>query len=250
MSKIGFIETIKKAFNKEDKTDPMEQSLGKLGIKIQADKKLNQRLLALQALLDEMQEPIGYNAEKDIMVKLEPVEYIDELRIRLEKLNRAVHSLAAPFYRSGSNANFRQLMDGWHLIYALSSDWIHVVHDRVVAIQQNGGKTTKSQTENEKEQQQEKEIASIGTIDIGTLVRRLQAVLSMHIFQDGLLILSESYLTEDVAPSYTTIIQTMTPPQFGRTMPTSGGEISETYEAGKPKGGPYNKVLSSQVDDE
>jgi len=37
-------------------------------------------------------------------------------------------------------------------------------------------------------------------------------------------------------------------PGYGGTMPTSGGAISQTYEP-KPKGGPYEKEMSSRVEE-
>lgn len=163
----------------------MGDQLGALGITLLQDKKLAQRLEAVQSLFDDLEAKITTD---------EPLAYIAELNRRLDMLNRAIHSLASPYYRSGSNANFRQMMEGWTLWHSLAKTWISSIEDRIRTVYVTNG--------------QKQDLPNIASIDIETLVRRLHSVLVMHVFQDGLLVLAESYLAEDVGPSTATVVQT------------------------------------------
>jgi len=182
---VGFIDSLKKALGKQVKGKEVGEELAGLGVKVLLDKKLSDRLLAVQELFDDLEAEI---------TAANPLAYIAELNRRLDMLNRAIHSLASPYYRSGSNANFRQMMEGWTLWHALAKTWISSVEDRIQTVYVTNG--------------QKQALSKIASIDIETLVRRLHSVLVMHVFQDGMLVLAESYLSEDVAPSTATVVQT------------------------------------------
>ncbi len=59
------------------------------------------------------------------------------------------------------------------------------------------------------------------TIDVNIMVRQLHSVIMKHIFKLGFFILTVSYLEQDVAPAYATIIQSIPPMGAGRVTPTS-----------------------------
>jgi len=182
---MGFIDTIKKNLHLETEGKDQAEELSSMGLKVLQDKKMAYRITAIQALFDDLAAEIPDNTK--------PQDYVIELSKRLDLLNRGIHSLASPYYRSGSNAAFRQLMEGWTLWNALAKTWISSVEDRIKNVSVNNG---------------DSDLSKITAIDIETLVRRLQHVLEMHVFQDGMLVLAESYLTEDVAPTHATIVQT------------------------------------------
>ena len=65
-------------------------------------------------------------------------------------------------------------------------------------------------------------------------------------------LLDMSWSDKDVTPDTPVLMETkmqqVVQPGYGGTMPTSGGAISQTYEP-KPKGGPYEKEMSSRVEE-
>ena len=203
---MGFIQKIKETFGGTKQEKPVEKSLEGLGISVLQDKKLKEKLDTLQELFDELESEI---TEPD------PLKYVGKLHDRLKMLNRAIHSLAFPNYRAGTITLFRELLEGWVLWNSLAEYWLNAVEDRITAI-------TEPEPGKEKEKTQQKPVAlnkeventmrkllQVTAIDVWTLVRRLHTVFQMHVFQDGQLVLAESYLREDVAPSHATIIKTV-----------------------------------------
>ena len=190
---MGFIESAKKFFGKSDEK-PLQESLEGIGIKILADQKLKARINLLQELMDDL---------KDEIKLTDPSSYVVELDKRLEMLNRAIHTLAAPYYRSGSNPAFRQMMEGWVLWFALAKNWVHVIQDRIKSIYIDYEKPKTKR---------------LATIEIRNLVRRLHSVLLMHVFQDGMLVLAESYLNADVSATQAIVVKTLPPPRLREDM--------------------------------
>lgn len=201
---MGFKETLKSIWSGSKKEPEVGNKLEGLGITILLDKKLAEKQLALQTMFDDLEDDIDTT---------NPLEYLEELDKRLKMLNRAIHSLASPFYRAGTNANFREMMEGWVLWFAVGEYCIHAVEDRIKSIYVIEDKT-EGQTEQELINRKasatmNKSLASVTAIDVWTLVRRLHTVLQLHVFQDGMLVMAESYLNQDVAPSTATIVKTM-----------------------------------------
>lgn len=195
---MGFREKLGEMFGGSKKEKPIEQSLEKWGLKVIADKKLHDRLAALQVFFDELDADITEDT---------PLEYLGELKTRQEKLNRAIHSLAVPYYRAGSSAQFRELMEGWQLWHSLALYWLNAIEDRITGIQEdhNGHNGTE-----DKANTALLPLLKVTTIDIETLVRRIHTVLQLHVWQDGQLVMAESYQNLDVSGSGATIIKTMT----------------------------------------
>lgn len=204
---MGFTQKLKEVFNRTKKEPEVATKLEGLGVTILKDKKLADKLELLQALFDDL--------EADIETT-NPLTYLLKLEGKQKTLNRAVHSLAAPYYRSGTIANFRLMMEGWALLNALAEYWIHAVEDRIKTIYVIESKTDlEGQNEQELIDQKatetiRKTLASVTAIDVWTLVRRLHTVLLFHIFQDGMYVLAVSYLQQDVAPTTATVIKTLT----------------------------------------
>ena len=186
---MGFKETWNRIIKGETGQKDKRDQLADVGLTVLQDTKLAERQQALQALFEELNTEI---------TTTEPIAYVEKLNERLDLVNRAIHSLASPYYRSGSNPPFRQLMEGWTLWYALAKTWISAVQDRI-----------RNVTVHDAASNQVNDLAKITAIDIETLVRRLHHVLEMHVFQDGMLVLAESYLSEDVAPANATVVQTV-----------------------------------------
>jgi len=201
---MGFKESLKGIFGGSKKEPEVGTKLEGLGITILKDKKLAEKQLALQTMFDELEDEI---------ITENPLEYLEELETRLKTLNRAIHSLASPFYRAGTNANFREMMEGWVLWYAMGEYCIHAVEDRIKSIyvidDKTEGQTEQGLIDRKASATMNKNLASVTAIDVWTLVRRLHTVLQLHVFQDGMLVMAESYLNQDVAPSTATIVKTM-----------------------------------------
>jgi len=95
-----YVQAFKKARGYGEEKQPLEQSLERLGINVLLDRKLEQKLEALQRLYDMLEEEIE---TKD------PLEYLNILNTRLKMLNRAIHSLSAPSYKASTYAAFKDL---------------------------------------------------------------------------------------------------------------------------------------------
>jgi len=201
---MGLKETLKSIWSGSKKEPEVGDKLEGLGITIIQDKKLAEKQLALQTMFDDL--------EADIDTR-NPLEYLEELEKRLKTLNRAIHSLASPFYRAGTNANFREMMEGWVLWFAVGEYCIHAVEDRIKSIyvieHKVEGQTEQQLIDRKASATINKSLASVTAIDVWTLVRRLHTVLQLHVFQDGMLVMAESYLNQDVAPSTATIVKTI-----------------------------------------
>lgn len=187
---MGFRQKLGEIFSGDPKEKPMEQSLESWGLKLIADKKLKERLEALQLFFDEL--------EADIEAT-DPLKYLEELIARQEKLNRAIHSLAMPFYRAGTLKTFRELMEGWQLWNSLAIYWLEAIQDRIESIRE----------EQKEKGNKDPTLLRITTIDIATLVRRIHSVLQLHVWQDGQVVLAGSYLNADVSASHVAIIKTL-----------------------------------------
>ena len=201
---MGFKETLKSMWSKSTKEPEVGNKLEGLGITILQDKKLAEKQLALQSLFNDL--------EADIDTE-NPLDYLEELDKRLNKLNRAIHSLASPYYRAGTNANFREMMEGWVLWFAVAEYCVHAVEDRIQSIyvieDKTEGQTEQDLIDRKASATMKRSLASVTAIDVWTLVRRLHTVLQLHVFQDGMLVMAESYLSQDVAPSSATIVKTV-----------------------------------------
>jgi len=198
---LGFRDTLRKVLKGQTEGREETDEMATQGVTILQDKKLAARLQALQSLFDELEAEI---------TAATPIAYIEELDKRLSMLNRAIHSLAAPYYRAGTNPAFREMVEGWTLWHSLAKTWIGAVKDRVMAVTMQEGKNGKSQSllNNMDTSADKLGLASITAIDIETLVRRLHHVMIMHVFQDGMLVLAGSFLGEDVAPSHAIVVKT------------------------------------------
>jgi len=207
-----YVERFKKALGYGEEKKSMEQSLERLGINVLLDRKLEQKLEALQTLYDMLEEEIE---TKD------PLEYLNILNTRLKMLNRAIHSLSAPSYKASTYGAFKDLLDGWVMWNSVAEYCIEAVRDRIMNLMEpkpkekqkaNGDNThepSDAQIIHDEVMETMRKILQVTAIDVWTLVRRLHSVLQLHVFQDAQLVLALSYLREDVAPAHATIVKTI-----------------------------------------
>lgn len=172
---MTFTKKLKEVFGYGEKPKAIEENLKQWGLNVLQDQKLEKKLLALQELFDELEAEITTE---------DPVEYVKELDKRLKMLNRAIHSLAAPNYRSGTFPAFRQMIEGWVLWNSLAEYWIHAVQDRIKGITKPNGNGQQNEATEPKPDSFMSELQVI-TLDVWTLVRRLHTVLQMHVFRMG-----------------------------------------------------------------
>jgi len=261
---MGFKEALKSYLDTEVDKPSIEDEFKRLGITVMADRKFAERQRLLGLLLDDMDT----EAEHE-----EPKEYVKNLKTLLNNVNRGIHVLAAPYYQGLDNMKYHRLMRGWSTLHKLAKLCISTVEARIKGVQtQNPNNNEESNGEGEPEElevseesEETEEYEDLRKlydlfpeltdtrdtiIDIKTLVQRLATVLDIHVFNDAHLILLQAYSGADVRERWATVINQ--PPAwgtgggFGTTMPTSGGDVSETYPR-KPQGGPYPETRSSKV---
>jgi len=206
------------------KSPEIEADLKALGISVIADKKFAERQEEIQAIFDLM--------EKDIDAE-DPEDYVEKIKEKLDAVNRGIISLAAPYYRSLDNTRYGILMEGWSIWARLASSWVQTIQNRILTVKEemtetgnNGAKSnpteeTDVEEEKAKETKMDKGLLKTALINMWILVKRLEAVLDYHVFQDAQLILMRSYGGGDVGHGIAVTVQTLSrggfsPADYGR----------------------------------
>ena len=217
---MGFADKLKEWLQKEEKEPEPIDRFEKIGIQVLTDKRLFHRVKLLHALHEEL--------ERRISEELTPDERLEELRRRLQLLNKALKTLATPYGRAGDNPVYREAMHGWEMLYAIAMDIINTVDyiikssaekkiEAKIIDRHDVIKEIKRQLELAGEAKIE---ATIEThqlltfkIDLREIVRKLESFLQVEVFPYAFLIMDVSFYEKDVTPSYAAIIQNYYPPQ-------------------------------------
>lgn len=224
---MGLKEAFSKIFKSQEKEKTVEQRLSKLGIDVVSDRKLEQRIRLTDLLHDELEKPIETE---------DPLERIEILRDRLQTVNRALKVISVPYGRAGDFDRFRFAMMGWESLYSVSMDIINTVEgmiknvltgqeqmensvlnveeaEKTVEQLLNNGKANSKQIVQAllNNSRQETYYARFLKMNVAELERKLESFLQVEVFPYAFLIADVSYYDRDVAPSYTTIVQSYGP---------------------------------------
>lgn len=186
---MGTISDRLKAMFSGGKEPKIEEDLKHLGISVITDKKFSERQLEIQAILDLIEIEID---------KAEPEDYIEDIHKKLNAVNRGVVSLAAPYYKSLDNTKYSTLMEGWSLWAKLALSWVQTVRGRIL--------TVKEEMEAQ-EMEISKPLLEKALINTWIIIKRLEAVLDYHVYQDAQLILMRSYGKDEVGHGIAVAIQ-------------------------------------------
>ena len=108
-----------------------------------------------------------------------PEKRVSTLAEYIHKINEKLHNLAVPYGRAGSEAWYARAMDGWSVIHTRTLDMVRSVQRMMKAV-----------TESQKAE----------------LEHKLLTFFTNFYVQHALFIAEISWMREDVAPSYTAVI--------------------------------------------
>jgi hypothetical protein len=195
--------------------DFQEQTLGKRGVEIARDQKLEHRIALLIRLEEEVSKPI---TETDQLKRLE------KMREKLHLLNHGIFQISWPYARGASDQRFGKAIDGWtSKVYPIAESWIL-----------QGMKMLQQKTVEQKKAQEDEQVYSelgenIGNLETGDIEMQLQFLernLETYVHSEAFFLLALPFLDKDVSPQAVTVIQTMISPK---------GAIPSFYEDGLQK---------------
>jgi len=235
---LGLKEEIASLFRKKEKAPSPQEEIGRLGLKILSDKKLDERTRLVNMLHEEFDKPVDEVLK--VLKKGEeatPLDYVKVLRDRLQVMNRLMKIVSVPYGRAGRNEAFREALQAWEILYGLTVDMIDTVENVIKSAMQEqqeertveatvltetelasriermiskvkSGEKVETQTLLE-ELTSETENVTLLTlkINIGELLRKLESFMKVEVYPFGFMIMNSSYFPEDVAPAYATVIQ-------------------------------------------
>ena len=231
---MGLKESFNKFFKKQASEENVEERISRLGIDVVSDRKLSNRIQLINTLHDIIEAPI----EVDNVL-----ERLAIMRERLQAVNRGLKVVSVPYGRAGDNDMYREAMRGWERLYSVAMDVINTVEQMIqsasnsetvetavldpeVAEQQinvllEKGNVQASQIVQKLTEKSRTENFLVTTfkINVEELERKLESFLQVEVYPYAFLIMDVSYYSKDVAPAYTTVIQTIGQPYINPREP-------------------------------
>ena len=230
---MGLKESFSKFFKKQTSEENVEERISRLGIDVVSDRKLSDRINLINEMLDAIESPL----ESDNVY-----DRIEEIKERLQFVNRGLKIIAVPYGRAGDNVVYREAMRGWETLYSVSIDIIELVRDMVYSalmnktefvsivdwekMDENTKKILQVLERNKLIKIEDKQLVQVLAdgrtqvmpvqtykINVQELERKLRSFLRIEIYPYAFLIMDISFYSKDVAPAYTTVIQTLGPIQ-------------------------------------
>lgn len=223
---MGLKESFSKFFKQQTSKENVEERISRLGIDVVSDRKLADRIQLINLLHDTIEAPIKAD---------NVLERLNVVRDRLQSVNRGLKVVSVPYGRAGDNNMYREAMRGWERLYSVAMDVISTVEQMIqsasnsetveaavldpeVAEQQinvllEKGNVQASQIVRELTEKSRTENFLVTTfkINVEELERKTESFLQIEVYPYAFLIMDVSYYSKDVAPAYTTVIQTLGP---------------------------------------
>jgi hypothetical protein len=188
--KKNWIERVAEKFGYKKDSTPKKDfeitSLADGSVRTYKDRKLEERIEAIEVLIYAMTRPIAETYAPKVKVKM--------LKERLDTFDQMIQMIAAPYARGGDDPKYSKLMHGWNRMYGIASSWIIMTETHF--------------TENDvTDEQTDSKTLSDNTIVVNDLHRSLVH----HIFPDGKDVLDYCFKDADVQPMAVTVVQSMMP---------------------------------------
>ena len=221
---MGLKESLSKIFKRQSEEENVEERISRLGIDVVSDRKLSKRIELINSLHDAIEAPI----EADNVLKRLAI-----VRERLQAVNRGLKVVSVPYGRAGDNDMYREAMRGWERLYSIAMDVISTV-EQMIQSASNSETVETAVLDPEVAEQQINVLLQKGNVQAGQIVRKLteisrtenflvttfkinveelerktESFLQIEVYPYAFLIMDVSYYNKDVAPAYTTVIQTI-----------------------------------------
>jgi len=179
---MSFLQFWKK---KQEKTQAHE-NLKRLGLTTITDEKFGARTSLYENFCEYVTQSHGIEGEA--------IAVLDTITSRISQINNVLHQAAIPYGRAGTSKGYSKLSSGWSELYTRTLDVATSVKNSIRNIEQ------------------EKTACQPG-IQKDELVLKLRYLFEAYYLKYALIIASVSWMAEDVAPSWATVIVTPPVPQ-------------------------------------
>jgi len=190
---------LKRLIEKEEPKEYKELTPSGLALKIYTSDSLDQRKQSYKEIHDLIKKRIiiDENAEgrietKHYVIVTNPIEMLDEIEMRMLKVNEAIMTSCAPYLRPAENSHYAELLSYWRKFYSMVWNMLQVTKADIKAMTQI-------------EEEKRKEIANYNPsplIDVNNLAERMRRFVEVELFTRALYIMKIAYFGKDVAPEY------------------------------------------------
>jgi len=169
-----------KFWKKGQERTQAHENLKRLGLTTITDEKFGARTALYENFCQFVTESQGIEGEAIVV--------LNEITSRISQINNVLHQAAIPYGRAGTSKGYSKLASGWSELYTRTLDVASSVKNSIRNIEQE---KTAYQPEMQKNE----------------LVLKLRYLFEAYYLKYALIIASVSWMAEDVAPSWATIIQ-------------------------------------------
>jgi hypothetical protein len=163
----------------------IQDKLEKLGVSVISDERVMKRIELFQDFHKAIEECTMLPPE------LPPEEKVDKMAEYIHIINDMLHSMAIPWGRAGDENWYSQMMSGWSTIHTRTLDLIGTVKNLMKRLENEKAKTNDKAPYIQKEE----------------LVRKLKSFIETFYLKYALLIAEVSWMSRDVAPSWSVTLQ-------------------------------------------
>jgi len=190
---------LKRLVQKEEPKEYKELTPSGLALKIYTSDSLDQRKQSYREIHDLIMKRIVIDESKKqredtdlYVIVTNPIEMLDEIEMRMLKVNQTIMTSCAPYLRPAENSNYAELLSFWRKFYAMAWNMLQVTKADIKAMTQI-------------EEEKRKEIANYNPsplIDVNNLAERMRRFVEVELFTRALYIMKIAYFGKDVSPEY------------------------------------------------
>jgi len=190
-----------KFWKKGQERTQAHESLKRLGLTTITDEKFGARTALYQNFCQYVTDSQGIEGAA--------ITVLDEITGRISQINNILHQAAIPYGRAGTSSGYSKLANGWSELYTRTLDVASSVKNSISNLEKE---EHAYQPEMQKEQ----------------LVLKLRYLFEAYYLKYALIVASVSWMKEDVAPSWATVI--MAPPMMQSYPPNTIDQPQDTTD--------------------
>jgi hypothetical protein len=192
---MGLFDKIKSKLFGSEHSESYEEKLAKLGLAIESNELLLERLKEYNLILNEIKEAEALDLRK------EPVEVVNSIIDYMSDIGIAIDVLASPWLRSGSRYWSAKIMLAWSELHQRALDIANAVKIMIEEAEKEKIDTWKL-----------REYMQIANVSSAQELQKVLAHLLHHYFLTFYLkyakyIIALSWFSEDVSPSWSVVVQ-------------------------------------------
>ena len=209
---------LKRLIEKEEPKEYKELTPSGLALKIYTSDSLDQRKQSYKEIHDLIKKRIiidenakGRIETKHYVIVTNPIEMLDEIEMRMLKVNEAIMVSCAPYLRPAENSHYAELLSYWRKFYSMVWNMLQVTKADIKAMTEKEKVIEEERKKKEKKKRKRRKsgdeeiLVSYNPsplIDVNNLAERMRRFVEVELFTRALYIMKIAYFGKDVAPEY------------------------------------------------